>query len=311
MDSILNIIPELNQELMESLKPAEKEAVLKILSEITNKDGNSDLYKDILDADYDEIPVDIDTFIEDDRYIGKVTNNGTTIYPYWRNKLRQIFSPDNAYQEIIFTGAIGLGKTTIAITAMAYILYKLLCLKNPQEFYGLQSNSKIVIAFFNVNLDLSYGVAYKKMQSMLLESPWFLDHGKVYGRQDKNKTFLPDKGIEFRVGSQENHGLGQDIFCMTGDTIIHTLDGDKTLEELYNDVFIGCVSTFNGNTEDVSNICNIDKIGYTNKLIEIQLEDGSIIKCTPNHKLLLSNGEYKEAQYITVEDDIQTVIIED
>lgn len=306
-DDIFSVLPtSLNKELIESLKPAEKEAVLKILNEISKNNGDSSLYDDILNADYDEIPVDIDTFIEDDRYIGKVTNKGTTIYPYWRNTLRKIFSPDNNFTECIFTGAIGLGKTTIAVTAMSYILYKLLCLKNPQEFYGLQSNSEIVIAFFNVNLDLSYGVAYKKMQSMLMESPWFLDHGKVYGRQEKNKTYIPDKGIRFRVGSQENHGLGQDIFCLTGDTIIKTIDGDKSLDELNGKIV--SVYCYNGSKSDISIPCPVLKVGSTNKLISIKFEDGTEIKCTQDHKFLTDHG-YVCAKDLSEDDNILDIVV--
>lgn len=298
----------LNKELMESLKPAEKEAVLQILQQIRDT-GDSSLYKDVINIDYEEIPVDIDTFIEDDRYIGKITKNGTTIYPYWRNALRNIFSPNNHYSEIIFTGAIGLGKTTIAITAMSYILYQLLCLKDPQEFYGLQGNSEIVLAFFNVNLDLSYGVAYKKMQSMLMESPWFLEHGKIYGRQDKNKNYVPDKKIRFRVGSQENHGLGQDIFCLTGDTIIATDTGLHTLEELNGDFGIH-VYNYSDNNVQMSSECEILETGSTDELYVIMLENGDSIKCTANHKLLLKDGTYKCAKDLTEDDELLDTTIE-
>lgn len=46
-----------------------------------------------------------------------------------------------------------LGKTTIAVTGMAYLLHRLLCLKNPQEYYNLQGNSQIVFVFFNTTMD--------------------------------------------------------------------------------------------------------------------------------------------------------------
>lgn len=43
---------------------------------------------------------------------------------------------------------------------------------------------------------------------------------------------------------------------------------------------------------------------YTNKLIEIIFEDNTKILCTPEHQFRLTNGKYKEAQYLEEEDDI-------
>lgn len=278
---------------------------MEILSEIKDT-GKSDLYNEIIQEDYDEIPVDIDTFIEDERFIGKITDHGKNIYPYWRNKLRQMFSPNHNYQEYILTGAIGLGKTTIAVTGMTYILYRLLCLKNPQLYYGLQSNSKIIFVFFNISLDLSFGVAYGKIQSMLMESPWFLEHGTIVGRLEKNKEFLPDKGIRFRIGSQEGHALGQDVFCVTGDTVISTFMGDMKISDLENSMVF--VNSLNNNSKvDYSNLCQISRTGYTDELYEIELEDGSKIQVTGDHRLMLKDGSYKIARELTTDDELFSI----
>lgn len=295
----------LNEEIISALSPSEKNAVKKIFEEFKNG-GSSESYKEMIEEDYEEIPVDIDTFIENDYYIGKVTQQGTTIYPYWREKLRQIFDPNNNFNEIIFTGAIGLGKTTIAITAMAYILYQLLCLKNPQKFYGLQGNSKIVLAFFNVNLDLSYGVAFKKLQSMLLESPWFLEHGTVVGREEKNKRYYPDKGIEFKVGSQDTHGLGQDIFCVTGDTIIATEYGNKKISDLNGKVLSVFSQDDNGKIV-LSNKCQIVKTKEVTELYEITFDKEFTMRCTGDHRLRLESGAYKKVKNLRVGDKIMSV----
>lgn len=297
----------INPEILGALTPVEKNAVEKILNEI-NTTGSSSLYKEMLGEDYEEVPVNIDTFIEDDRYIGKVTQQGTTIYPYWRNMLRQIFDPNHNYNEVIFTGAIGLGKTTIAITAMAYILYQLLCLKNPQKFYGLQGNSKIVLAFFNVNLDLSYGVAFKKLQSMLMESPWFLEHGTVVGREEKNKRYYPDKGIEFKVGSQDTHGLGQDIFCVDGNTEIITDYGVRKIKDCEGRV-LSVLSIDNDGKIVLSNKCQVIKTKKVSELYEITFDNKFTLKCTGEHRLRLSTGEYKMVKDLSIGDDIMEGIL--
>ena len=49
---------------LENLSKEERELALKILSEYSNK-GSSDTYTELLISDYEEIPVDIDTFVDD------------------------------------------------------------------------------------------------------------------------------------------------------------------------------------------------------------------------------------------------------
>ena len=63
---------------------------------------------------YTELPVDIDTFIEDDHYIGNSTRNGKMNYPFWRQRLREMFDPENPnkYREMFCATAIGTGKTS-------------------------------------------------------------------------------------------------------------------------------------------------------------------------------------------------------
>lgn len=200
-------------EMKEALTAEEFEAVRAILSELSN-DGESRTLDALWQADYEEIPVDILTFITDRRYLGEsfVAEDGhVLIYEFWRETLKEIFSPDSQTFEVGLSGAIGLGKSTIADIGMAYVLYKLLCLKDPAAYYKLTRGSKVAVAIFNISLDQGYGVGYAKLQSMLKKSPWFLEHGTLSGI--KNPTYYPGKNIEILVGSKMEHFLGRDIFA--------------------------------------------------------------------------------------------------
>jgi len=205
---------ELSKDILSRLSPEEHALTLKILNEMSSN-GNSDTLNALYKEDYDEIPVDIDTFISDEKYLGKSTKGGTRIWPYWRQAQREIFEPDKdgqmKFQQVILTGSIGIGKSQNAVIGLAYVLYKLLCLKDPQEYYELVSGSEIVIAFFNATLDLSSGVGFTSLQNILQESPWFMERGKIIGT--KNKEYVPNKNIRFKVGSQASHGIGQHIFA--------------------------------------------------------------------------------------------------
>ena len=75
--------------------------------------------------------------------------------------LKKLF-PDNlttAYNTLILTGAIGLGKTLVGDLALLYLLYRVLCLKDPYAYYGMQPIDKISISLLNVTIDAAHGVA--------------------------------------------------------------------------------------------------------------------------------------------------------
>ena len=66
---------------MNNLTEQERQEVLKILKEMSNGDSSS--YTSLILEDYEEIPVDIDTFLHDTKYLGKglIDNEGRfTVY---------------------------------------------------------------------------------------------------------------------------------------------------------------------------------------------------------------------------------------
>lgn len=216
------------QSIMDGLTEEEKEEALKILGELS-QDGKSDTLQKIYEADYEEIPVDIDTFIDSPEYAGWFTGDGKNIYPYWRQKLREIFSDKENYTEIAISGGIGTGKSHIAVLALAYFLYRLMCLKDPYSQFNIAKGSYIYIVFFNATLQLSQGVAYTKFQSLLINSPWFQQRGTVGGT--KYLEYIPNKPIRFTVGSQMEHSIGKDIIAGILDEVNFVKGADVNLEK--------------------------------------------------------------------------------
>lgn len=77
------------------LNEAERKAVAEILKEVS-ENGISTKMNDILLEDYSEIPVSIDTFLHDTRYLGRGLTTGEgkfTLFPYWENLLKRLY-PD-------------------------------------------------------------------------------------------------------------------------------------------------------------------------------------------------------------------------
>lgn len=200
---------------LENLNEAERKVVLQILNEMSN-DGTSEVYNNLLYNDYEEIPVDIETFLKDPKYLGKglVNDEGKfTVFPYWVQKLKEIF-PNSiepaAYNTVALSGAIGLGKSFVAVLCGLYELYRMLCLKDPYIHYGLQPIDRITFAFMNITLDASKGVAWSKCQELLQLSPWFMSKGTVSGTV--NPTWNPPKGIELIPGSLSRHIIGRAVY---------------------------------------------------------------------------------------------------
>ena len=105
----------------------------------------------------------------------------------------------------------------MAVLIGLYELYRMLCLKDPYLYYGLQPIDKITFAFMNITLDASKGVAWDKMQQLLQTSEWFLEHGILSGTV--YKEWSPSKRIELIAGSLTSHILGRAVFYAFFDEI--------------------------------------------------------------------------------------------
>lgn len=296
-----------NIEALNGLSPKEREYALKILNEMSSA-GASQTYQDLRTADYEEIPVDIETFLKSPMYLGKglINEEGKfTVFPYWVDMLKKIF-PDPLeparYNTLALSGAIGLGKSFAAVLCILYDLYRMMCLKDPYLHYGLQPIDKITFAFMNITLDAAKGVAWDKCQQLLQSSPWFMEKGTL--SKSKDPEWSPPKGIELLYGSQSRHIIGRAVFaCLDGDTEILTNIGDVKLKDVVGQKIQVYNIDQNRNLQ-LSEPCTVLPTVVETTEYQIELEDGTIIKCTPSHKFMLIDGSYKEAQYLTEHDEI-------
>ena len=218
---------EINLEQLNKLSPEERALALEILKEYS-QEGHSSLLDELKYSDFEEIPVDIMTFISDERYLGRglytvdefTGERKCTVFPYWIEKLKEIF-PDNLttrYNTVILTGSIGLGKSFIAVVCQLYLLYRMLCLKDPYTYYGLQPIDKITFSMLNVTLEAAQGVGWDKMQQLLQSSDWFMDRGNMNASRT-NPQWMPPKGIELVFGSSNRHVVGRALFSNFSDEV--------------------------------------------------------------------------------------------
>lgn len=211
-----------NYDELSNLSEQERKLALEILKEYSQK-GCSEQFNKILYEDYEEIPVDIETFLYEPKYLGRglVNSEGKmTVFPYWIKTLKKLF-PDplqpSAYNTLALSGAIGLGKSFVATICLLYELYRMMCLKDPYLHYGLQPIDKITFAFLNITLDAAKGVAWSKCQELLQSSDWFMSKGTL--SKSDSPQWIPPKGIELICGSKSGHILGRAVYACFVDEV--------------------------------------------------------------------------------------------
>lgn len=198
--------PDLDADIAE-LDPKELAYLSRILDKL--KSGDTGSLKAFLGQDYEEAPVPIERFIADDKYLGKVLKDprgNSLVYEYWQRALKMI-SESNAV-EVILTGPIGSGKSTIVDIYMAYILHCMICLRDPFEYYQLVRAQPIVLLFFSLSKDLSQVGLFKGFMELILHSPWFRDRGIIGGGVRNQVLRFPHKNIDYSLGSPRMPGQG-------------------------------------------------------------------------------------------------------
>lgn len=93
------------------------------------------------------------------------------------------------------------------------------------------------------------------------------------------------------------------IACFTGDTKVKSLDGNSySFKELVdNNVKTLWTYSIDKNGNVVPSLAkNIRKIKEVNKLVKITLDNGKVVKCTLDHKFMLPDLSYEEAQNLKV-----------
>ena len=208
---------------LDGLSEQEKKIALQILSQYANF-GQSKLFEDLKYADFEEIPVDIETFITDDRYLGRAWKDAggkLKLYPFWMERLKELF-PSNletAYNTFLESGARGIGKSEVACGCVCtYLMYRVMCMKNPLEFFHLKQTEKICFAFMNIKLALAEEIAASKFQKTIQMSPWFMERGTMTSKNNQ-PWWIPPEPIQLIIGSQSDDVIGLPIYFAFFDEI--------------------------------------------------------------------------------------------
>lgn len=220
------------------------------------------------------------------------------------------------------------GKSEVEKFILLFHIQWLCCLKNPQAYFGASMGTPLGAALIAPNKRIANTVILEpfiqtvKAINLFEEVKKQEDVDNYIGNRIpfcvRSENSIRLRNIYFQgnimiFGASNNlHTIGTNLFsCFTKDTLIQLSNNEL--------VKIGDLvgkQNFKVKSYDIEkkqfvegNVKWVKLTRKKAKLIKITFEDGSYVKCTPDHKFLLKNGEYKEARLLTPEDDIQDNII--
>lgn len=154
-------------------------------------------------------------------------------------------------RKAVFSGAIGVGKTTYASIALCYMVHWTYCLKDPQKFFDLMPGSRIAFMMMSTSERQAKEVLFGDVKARIEHSPWFQKFCQ-YDRGIKNQ-FRFDKDLWIVPGgSEETRFEGYNVLAAIvdeGDSHKQT-DRKDYAEEGFNTLYSRIDSRFPDTVND-------------------------------------------------------------
>ena len=131
----------------------------------------SKIVEDNSDSIYEEEPVDIETFLYSPDYLGLNITLSEPQLAFVDNSSRIYESP--IYTEGVLQSGQGSGKDTCSIFINLRIVYLLWCLKSPQTFFKMATNSFIDLINVAPTADIAKNIYFQTLINIVKDSPLF------------------------------------------------------------------------------------------------------------------------------------------
>lgn len=193
----------------------------------------SDFFNNVFNAlsgeDFEEQPVEIEEFVTSEDFLNlpplseyqyQMIRAGSQIYKH--KTLVSLYGEEKADKryaqtcnEVILQLGKGSGKDYTSTIVCAYIVYLLLCLKDPAKYYGKPSGDTIDILNIAVNADQARNVFFANFKKRITGCEWF--HGKFEATQN---GMIFDKSVRVFSGHSEREAFeGLNLFVAVLDEI--------------------------------------------------------------------------------------------
>lgn len=227
--------------------------------------------------------VPIEEWINDPYYVGKDCVD--KLYPFWKDLICEIFGGGKQnYTQIVITGGIGTGKSTVGLYIVLRKLYELSCYNNVAGLFGLMSNSMTAFLYFSLTKFQAERSGFAQLRSIIDNVPYFKE---LFKRNPyRNSTLDFPENIRIFYGSSTGDMIG--LNCISAIIDEANFFGDSSgsevnmgdVEDLYKAVLSRTSSRFTANGVNNSLNLVISSTTFTksmtSKLYEKSLTDASI-----------------------------------
>jgi hypothetical protein len=189
----------------------------------------NDVFNALSGEDFEEQPVEIEEFVTSEAYLDlpplspyqyQMIRAGSQIYKY--ETLVSLYGEEKARKryaqtcnEVILQLGKGSGKDYTSTIVCAYIVYLLLCLRDPAKYYGKPSGDTIDILNIAVNSDQARNVFFANFKKRITGCPWFIDK-----YTDTQNGVVFDKSVRVFSGHSEREAFeGLNLFVAVLDEI--------------------------------------------------------------------------------------------
>jgi hypothetical protein len=286
----------------------------------------NDFFEVLKNNNFEQMPVDAKTFVEGEAYLNQpplsdvqydIVEAMSQIYR--QEDLIDIMGEAEGRKyykkytknEIILQLGKGSGKDFTSTVACSYIVYKLLCLKDPARYFGKPSGDAIDIINIAINAQQAKNVFFKGFKNKIEKSEWFA--GKY---NSKAESIEFDKGITVYSGHSERESHeGLNLILAVLDEIsgfaneVGTAnDQGKTADNIYKAFRASVDSRF----PDLGKVALLSFPRYPGDFISQKYEAAIMEKeiITKTHRFIM-NPEFPEdleGNYLDIAWDEDTII---
>lgn len=161
------------------------------------------------------------------------------IRPGLMQALKDIFgeevNPDRIsnFERAMVTGGIGIGKTTFASIALPYMCHWILCLRDPQDYFGLLPGSRIAFMQMSTSEKQALEVIFGDLKARVEHSLWF------------QNNYPPDPSYTKQMR------FSKDIWILPGDSSETTFEGYNILAGILDEMDSHKVTDAKGDYADL------------------------------------------------------------
>jgi len=212
--------------------------------------GNTALIRGAWLVDYVEVPPSIGEFIWDHRFLGETyqpEEGADELFPVWKETLERDFDLDSEIHQLVLTGALAIGKTTVLVLIILYRLCLATMLQNPHKFFGVGRVSRLVFVLLSVTKPAARETAFHEVLNRMRLSPYFLETCGVSQNAEyaecrvEMKRRLPDGrpcNVFLTAGSRRQDLLGRNVLGVGLDEGNFRLEKqpDRSAYDLYSEI---------------------------------------------------------------------------